>query len=174
MGAVEKVVDLLENVFSNPWAKESDFTSQSTGVAATSEVRSDFLQARERGQKAVNEFVVSRCFLTPTSDYFDPLRKMKLKSFKDLKTTTKVRTKDLLLPLRMDRDLFGKMALLGQFRKMDLKTVFTFPLGPLPWSLADPYGLPQKTNKAKISQQLERNTDAELEIRKNRLIGDFL
>ena len=43
LGAVEKVVDLLENVFSNPWAKESDFTSLSIGVAATSEVRSDLL-----------------------------------------------------------------------------------------------------------------------------------
>ena len=35
LGALEKVVDLLENVFGNPWAKESDFTSLSTGVAAT-------------------------------------------------------------------------------------------------------------------------------------------
>ena len=33
---------------------------------------------------------------------------------------------------------------------------FTNPLGPLPWSLADPYGLPRKTNTAKLSQQLER------------------
>ena len=159
LGAVEKVVDLLENAFSNPWAKEGDITSLSTGVAATSEVRNDLLEARERGQKAVNEFVVSRCSSAPTSDYFDPLRKMKLKTFKNLKTTTKVRTKDLVLPLRMDRALFGRMALLGQFRKIDMKTVLTFPLGPLPWSLADPYGLPRKTNKAKLSQQLERNTD---------------
>ena len=159
LGAVEKVVDLLENVFSNPWAKEGDLTSLSTGVAATSEVSNDLLEARERGQKAVNEFVVSRCSLASTLDYFDPLRKMKLKSFKDLKITTKVRTRDLVLPLRMDRALFGRMALLGQFRKIDMKTVFTFPLGPLPWSLADPYGLPRKTNKAKLSQQLERNTD---------------
>ena len=54
LGAVEKVVDLLENVFSNPWAKKGDLTSLSTGVAATSEVRNDLLEARERGQKAVN------------------------------------------------------------------------------------------------------------------------
>lgn len=48
------------------------------------------------------------------------------------------------------------MPLLGQFQKIDMKTVSTFPLGPLPWSLADPYGLPRKTHKSKISQQLER------------------
>ena len=37
-----------------------------------------------------------------------------------------------------------------------MKVVFTYPLGPLPWSLADSYGLPRKTSKAKLSQQLER------------------
>ena len=36
LAAVEKVVDLLENVFSNPWTKEGDLTSLFTGVAATS------------------------------------------------------------------------------------------------------------------------------------------
>ena len=59
--AVGKVVDLLEGVFSNPWAKESDLTTLSTGVAATTGVRNDLLQARNRGQKALNDFVISRC-----------------------------------------------------------------------------------------------------------------
>ena len=58
----------------------------------------------------------------------------------------KVRDKDLVLPLRMDRDVFVRMALL-QFRKV----VFTYPLGPLPWSLADPYGLPRKIRQAKLN-----------------------
>ena len=31
----------------------------------------------------------------------------------------------------------------------------TYTLGPLPWSLAVSYGLPRKTSKAKLSQQLE-------------------
>jgi len=56
----------------------------------------------------------------------------------------------------MDRDAFARMALLGQFRQIDMKVVFTYPLGPLPWSLADSYGLPQKTSKTKPSQQLEQ------------------
>ena len=148
----------LESVFSNPWAKESDLTTLSTGEAATTEMRNDLLQARERGQKALNDLVISGCSSLATANFFDPLRKMKLKSFKDLKTITKIRTKDLVLPLQMYRALFVRMALLGQFRKINMKTVFTFPLGPLPWSLADPYGLHWKTNKSKKknSQQLER------------------
>ena len=35
----------------------------------------------------MNQLVVSRCSSDPTSDKFDYLRKMKLKSFKKLETT---------------------------------------------------------------------------------------
>ena len=50
------------------------------------------------------------------------------------------------------------MALIGQFRKIDLKDVFRYLLGLLSWSLADAYGLPRKTNKAKLLQLLEKGT----------------
>ena len=59
----------------------------------------------------------------------------------------------------MDRTLFGGMALLGQFRKIDLKDVFRYPLGPLPWSLSDAYGLMRKTNKTQLLRLLEKNVD---------------
>ena len=57
----------------------------------------------------------------------------------------------------MDQTLFARIALLGQFRKIDLKTVFMHPLGNLPWSLADAYGLLWKTNKAQLFKKLEKN-----------------
>ena len=105
---------------------------------------------RKVGQNACKEFVKSRCTPNPTLDFFDPLKKNSLKTFKNMKEVTKVRSKDLLVPLKMDRNLFARMALLGQFRKLDLKLVFTFPLGPLPWSLSNAYGMPRKTNKAQL------------------------
>lgn len=107
----------------------------------------------------MNDFVISRFSPLPTANFLDPLRKIKLRSFKDLKTIAEIRTKDLVLPLQMDQALFARMAQPGQFRKIDMKTVLTFPFGPLPWSLADPHGLPQKANKSKISQQLERRIE---------------
>ena len=55
----------------------------------------------------------------------------------------------------MDQTLFARMEL-GQFRQINMKTVFTFPLGPLPWSLSDAFGLPRKTNKVKLVQQLKK------------------
>ena len=158
--AVEKLVDLFEDVFTNPWKQDTVFTSLSTGIEATKEVSDDLLQAKSRGKQAANDFVVNCCSSDPTLDYFDPLKKVKLKSFKDLKAVRKVHNKNLVLPLRMARDVFARMALLEQFRQIDVKVLFTYPLGPLPWSLADPYGLPRKSNKAKLSQQLERGITA--------------
>ena len=62
-----------------------------------------------------------------------------------------------MIPLKMDRNLFTRMALAGQFRKIDLKTVFTYPLGVMPWSLADAFGFIRKTNKSQLAQLLQKN-----------------
>ena len=35
----------------------------------------------------------------------------------------KVRNKDLIRPLRMDRDVFARMALLGEFRQIDMTRI---------------------------------------------------
>ena len=45
---------------------------------------------------------------------------------------SKARSKDLVLPSRRDRDVFARMAPLGQFRQTDMQFVFTYPLGTLP------------------------------------------
>ena len=85
------------------------------------------------------------------------MKKLRLKSFKNMRTIVKVQSKAKVIPLQMDRSLFARVALLCKFRKIDMKMIFTYPLGPLPWSLADPYGSPRKTNKATLAQQLEKN-----------------
>ena len=86
------------------------------------------------------------------------MQKTNLQTFKSLKKVMKVNAKDLLVPLKMDKNLFARMAVIGQFRKIDLKDVFRYSLGPLAWSLADAYALQRKTNKAKLLQLLERAT----------------
>ena len=56
----------------------------------------------------------------------------------------------------MDRTLFARMAVLGQFHQINMKAAFTFPLGLLPWSLSGAFRLSQKTNKVTLSQQMEK------------------
>ena len=62
-----------------------------------------------------------------------------------------------MIPLKMDRNLLVRMTLQGQFRRIDLKTVFTFPLGAMPWSLADAFGFIRKSNKSQLAQLLQKN-----------------
>ena len=154
--AVEKGINLLENVFTNPW-NGGDLTSLSTGIEATAEAKDSLLGTKNGGFSACLEFISTRCSSSPKLDFFEPLPKSKYKTFKDLKKVVKVSAKHRVLPLKMDRTLFARMALLGQFRKNNLKTVFMYPLGPLPWSLADAYGLLRKTNRAQLFKKLEKN-----------------
>ena len=57
------------------------FPNLSTGVEVTTE---DLMSAKNKVKQAVNDFVVKPCSSNPTSDYFDPLKKINFKSFKDL------------------------------------------------------------------------------------------
>ena len=154
--AVDRVINLCENVFKNPW-DEGELISLSTGLEATADIKDNLLKAKEVGLKGCQEFIDTRGSANPELDFFDPLPKSKMKTFKDLKKVVKVNVKDRLIPLKMDRNLFARMALAGQFRKIDLKTVFTYPLGAMPWSLADAFGLIRKTNKSQLAKKLENN-----------------
>ena len=156
---VEKVQDVLENVLANPW-NGGELAGLSTGILASDTIKDNLLNARKYGETACKEFVESRGSSLQTIDFFDPLKKVNLQTFKHLKKAVKVSAKNSLVPLKMDRNLFSRMTLIGQFQKIDLKEVFKYPLGPLPWSLANAYGLPRKTNKAKLMQLLVKGTTA--------------
>lgn len=70
-------------------------------------------------------------------------------------TQKKISTKTGLVQLRADTALFARLAVLAQQRSMDMAEVLTYPLGPLPGSLANADGSPTKTSKAKLLSLLE-------------------
>ena len=154
---MEKVQDVLNNVIANPWNGE-DLQSLSTGIVASDTIKENLLNARKYGQLVCKDFINNCCITSPKTDFHNPMQKTNLQTFESLKKVMKVNAKGLLVPLKMARSLFARMVLIGQFRKIDLKDVFRYPLGPLTWSLADVYGLPRKTNKAKLLQLLEKGT----------------
>ena len=70
------------------------------------------------------------------------------------KSVVKVNKKEDMI--KADRTLFGRMVIIGQSRIIDLKAVFSYPLGLFPWSLADGFGMMRKTNKAAIVKAFEK------------------
>ena len=59
----------------------------------------------------------------------------------------KIKIKDKIIQLTAEKNIFGRIAMMIQHRNIDMKEIFTFPLGPVPWALADFIGTLKKTNK---------------------------
>ena len=59
--------------------------------------------------------------------------------------------------MKADRNLFAKMTLIAQTKKLDMKEVLTYRLGPIPWALSNPNGTLRKTNEAQLSKHLKRD-----------------
>ena len=59
--------------------------------------------------------------------------------------------------LKADRSLFGRIIVIGQSRKIDVRELLQYSLGPLPWSLATTEGFPRKTNLAALATPLQKD-----------------
>ena len=60
-----------------------------------------------------------------------------------------------IFPLQATNDLLAKISLVTQTRSFDLISIFKFPLGPFPWSLAEPSDAWKKTSKTSLLQKIK-------------------
>ena len=91
-------------------------------------------------------------------DFFATLNKLNLGTFtKLLKKNVKIRSSGKIAQFSAHSNIFGKIALIQQFRPLDLKEVFCYPLDPVPWSLAESSGALNKTNKSSLMHHLEKD-----------------
>ena len=67
----------------------------------------------------------------------------------------KISTKNKEIMLKADRKVFGNMLLIALNRNLDMRQVFSHPLGPFNWALPNVDGTMKKTNKAALAKQLE-------------------
>ena len=74
---------------------------------------------------------------------------------KGIKTTCKNKE----VSLRASRSLFPQICIVMHRREIDLKKVFKYPLGPLPWLLAGQNGEIKKTSKVAILHALEKDVE---------------
>ena len=70
--AVDKVINVCENVLKNPW-EGGDFVSLSTGSEAMAETMDNLLKAKEVGCQGCQEFIDTRGSPNPELNFFDPL-----------------------------------------------------------------------------------------------------
>ena len=61
-----------------------------------------------------------------------------------------------VVQLSSHNEVFGKLLLISEARPINLQKVFTYPVGPIPWSLASSIGGLVKTNKSSLMHELEK------------------
>ena len=92
--------------------------------------------------------------------FFDPIKKKKLATFTNMNKVKKWKVNSKIVPLQATKDLFAKISLVAQIRSLNMTVVFEFPLGALPWSLAEPLGSLKKTSKASSLHKLEEKVES--------------
>ena len=91
------------------------------------------------------------------ADRFDkPIKRRKVKNFANDALTIKVAAKDQKIKeVRCTRDLFGRLLFLAASQNVDLGTVLSHPLTPVPLSLCHITGAMNKTDKSTLMKKLE-------------------
>ena len=83
------------------------------------------------------------------------------------KKTVRLNVLNQKVSIRADRETFARLLLIRQKRKVNLKEVLTYELGPLPLSIANYDGTLRKTQKSKLFQHLKLSVVSCVAIPKN-------
>ena len=152
------MVNLLNENWINPFdTRNTDLVSLSTGVAATPKIVEDLEKAKYKGENEYQKFKTER-LENRTVKFNDTLHKQSLQTFANLKKkgrSVKVNGHELML--KADKNLFSKIIMTAQTTKQTMQEVLQYPLGPIPWALAQPDGLPRKTAKSSLGRELVKN-----------------
>lgn len=154
---VKKVMEVICS-WTNPFEESEELTSISSGYVASSDIKEDLLTAKQKGKEVFTTFLNER-LLSSSTGFHDTLAKLKLGTFSNAQKKTTLMKEGTTVILKADRNLFARLLVIGQSRKMDLRELLVHELGPLPWSLASFDGSLSKTNKAALSKLIENGVE---------------
>ena len=149
-------MDLLKYTFINP-AQQSSLITLSSGIIPTEVIRRDLENAYDKGKSAMDSFIDLH-LVNMSKSIYDPLKKLRLGTFANMNKKVKVKVKGREVQFSSQSEIFGKIALIAQSRSADLQEIFKYPLGSVPYALADSMGTMIKTKKAGLLAELEKDT----------------
>ena len=84
------------------------------------------------------------------------MKKAKLKTITDLNKKIKVKaSNNQEVVLTAEKRLFAQMIVIAECRNLQMSEVVAHPLGPFPWTLANPDGTLPKTSKDSLAKELQ-------------------
>ena len=124
--------------------------SLSNGILPTEKIANDLLSC-------LNTFIEDRLVKQTTGFYW-----LKLSTFSTLKKSMKLKIQDKVVQLTAEKSIFGRIAIMSQQR--NIKEIFCYPLGPIPWAFANFMGTLKKTKKAILIHELKKNAESSEEV----------
>lgn len=92
----------------NPFATETPLKNIVSSALVKDDAKDDILHFAEKGQKRFQEFIDDRLLPTSTLSVWDPMKKLKVKTFLNLMEKAKIRVGDKVIKLREERELLGR------------------------------------------------------------------
>lgn len=146
------------NSMSNPFKAGIDanfLLNIVTGSVAPENVKTDMKHAYEIGNKAATLFLKDR-LQKNKSDFFSPIKCLKLKTFSDVGKTVQVQLKQETVALKTDRYLLRRILMISKVQDINLQDLMRYSLSPVPLSLANYDGTKTRTNKATLLHHIEK------------------
>ena len=159
--AVEKIMDVLEGTFVNPFSDdlEKDKLYNLASGCPISDESSDCLLTYEgRGKILMDEFKTRIAGTHVTGKkLFNTIERKKWLGFSSNSIKSKIKVKEKILDVAVQRDILG--ALVANSHEgdspVDLDKALSYPLAPVSLPLASADGNRRKTNKSKLYDVIE-------------------
>lgn len=150
---IQKLINFILS-FGNPFQQQNkNILNIITGVVASDDISTSLLSAKSHGEQLMKEFVVSRLD-TDAIGFFQPISKVKSKTFSLLNKKSFVKLKDKNVALSAERNLFGRLVVISQKRNISVSDLFQYELSAVPWSLAKSDGSLAKCQKSLMLDEL--------------------
>lgn len=160
------VVNTMSTIcnFINPFDiyEHDSLVCLSSGIQASKEIAKDLTEMDQTGHAAYDTFVKQR-LCNKETHFHDPVKKNKFQTFASMKKTATVINKhNKEVKITAQRNVYAQLLMVAQHNNIDLQKLFTYPLAPVPWSLATGDGMPAKTDKAVLLHELEKKSPQSL------------
>ena len=157
--------------FMNPFTIEdkSALYSISSGAKVPIDFETEILEAENLGKNHKEVFIQDR--LLENSKFFDPIKKLKLKTMADSTKTTKIKTsQNKVVELKHQGNIAFQLLVMSQNTALPLDQVMTYQLTPIPYCLGTSYRFMNKTNKALGMKELTSDMDDCEQLNQERLL----
>ena len=147
--------ETIKSVFIHPFP-EMELEGLCSGLVPTEKIKKYLLEADLRGGEDDLRKLIEERLINQTVDFCEQDKRLRLETFASMKKAVKVKTNSKVAQFNAQSDIFSKISLMQQNRKVHLKDVFCHPLDPVPWALAISSGKLMKTSKSNLCMSLRK------------------